>query len=76
MREYFWIALLALGLAEISAMGGNHLPEAALNLNERFFDEVRELIKRRMEVSRNSVIFQFRFLLFFSLSLSSSKSLL
>lgn len=55
MRHVSLVAPLALALclgAVCSVVdGSNHLPEAAgLNLNQRFFDEVRELIKRRMEV--------------------------
>lgn len=52
MRHVSLVALLvALCLGAVCSVDGNHLPEAGgINLNQRFFDEVRELIKRRMEV--------------------------
>lgn len=50
MRRVLLVALLVLGLgAQLGRVDANHLPDAALNINERFFDEVRELIKRRIE---------------------------
>lgn len=69
MSRLLFVALLAITLGCVASSSSNHLPAGlamdlgpGVNLNERFFDQVRALIKRRLQEkgsrSRNSQSWQ------------------
>jgi len=56
MSRLLFVALLAISLGYVASSSSNHLPAGlamdlgpGVNLNERFFDQVRALIKRRLQ---------------------------